>query len=300
MQVTVYTKPDCHLCDEVLTLLDRLRPQYKIELTEVNILEDMALYEEYGTKIPVVVAGSGKLGRLVAPITEAELRAYLELERRTSMPPLPQYTETRVDRTASYIGRHWLGLVCITLGIFTVLPWLAPIFAWLGWWDLANPIYTAYALTCHQLPERAGSVFDYQVAFCYRNTALYGGIFLFGILFGLARDRKAEWLRWLRKPLPWWGFVLFLVPMMADGLTHMFGLRAGIMIDAMPMDVEFGTFLVGSQIWSLNWWLRVLTGGLAAMGTVWFAFSRMERAVEEAEALRLMYARSPQTQMRDA
>lgn len=46
-----------------------------------------------------------------------------------------------------YIARHWLGLVNIALGIFVGLPWLAPVFAALGWWGLANPIYSAYAVT---------------------------------------------------------------------------------------------------------------------------------------------------------
>ena len=130
-------------------------------------------------------------------------------------------------------------------------------------------------------------MFGYQVAFCYRNTALYGGLALFGMLYGLARDRGVASLEWLKKPLPWWGFVLLLMPMLVDGITHMMGFR-----DNMAMDAEFGSFYVGSQAWSLNWWLRVTTGLLAAFATVWFAFPRMEKAVEEAEEMRAAYAQS--------
>lgn len=55
--------------------------------------------------------------------------------------------DSRLDRIARFIGRRWLRLFLIAVGIFVGLPWLAPIFAALGWWNLADPIYTAYAVT---------------------------------------------------------------------------------------------------------------------------------------------------------
>ena len=296
MRVTVYTKPGCHLCDEVLHLVDKMTPRYGIELTEVNILDDMATYEQYKDIIPVVEVTEARVGRLVAPITEGEMSAYFDMARgvvasrsATGYGSVLPVRETAFDRLAKWIGKRWLRLVCVVMGIFVGIPWLAPVFASLGWWDLANPIYTAYALTCHQLPERAGSVFGYQVAFCYRNTALYGGIALFGVLYGLARDRRGGPLPFLRRQLPWWGLVLLLLPMSVDGVTHMLGLRDGL---DWTMDASFGSFYIGSQPFSLNWWLRVSTGLLAAMGAVWFAFPRMQKAVDDAEQIRLIYAQS--------
>jgi len=295
MRVTVYTKPACHLCEDVLAILDRLAPQYDLQVTEVNILDDMALYEAYHLEIPVVDIEDGRLGRLKAPIDEAELRMAFSIARHGmpgggSVIPPPK-REPAIDRLARYIGRHWLRLVSIVLGVFVGLPWLAPVFADLGWWDLANPIYTAYALTCHQLPERAGVVFGYQVGFCYRNTALYGGTFLFGLLYAAAlrggnSRRGLPGLGWMKTPLPWWGAALFALPMAVDGVTHMLGLRD--MTDMMA-DPSFGAFYIGSQPFSLNWWLRIITGLLAALGAVWFAYPRMERAVEESENMRVAY-----------
>src|SRR5437899_11713624 len=150
MRVTIYTKPECHLCEDALDILDRLTPQYDLQVTEVNILDDMALYEAYHLEIPVADIEDGRLGRLRAPITEADLRAAFQIARY-GMPAMqsvirqPQ-NEPWIDRMARYIGHHWLALVSVVLGVFVGLPWLAPVFAALGWSALANAIYTAYAL----------------------------------------------------------------------------------------------------------------------------------------------------------
>lgn len=290
MRVTVYTKPECHLCEDLLQLLDRLAPRYGLQVAEVNILDDPALYQAYSRDIPVLDIDDGRLGRLKAPIDEATLRAALDVALRgpqSASGVARARREPFMDRLARFVGLHWLGLACAAFAVYAGLPWLAPVFASLGWWDLADPIYTAYALSCHQLPERAGNVMGYQVGFCYRNTALYGGVFLFGTLYGLARSGAVAWLRRLRRAIPWWGLALFILPMLVDGLTHMFGLREPMLADDMP--ASFGSFYVGSQLFSFNWWLRVTTGLLAALGVVWFAFPRMDRAVAESEALRLMY-----------
>ena len=86
MHVTVYTKPGCHLCDEVLLLLDKLTPRYAIELTEVNIIEDVATYDRYKYLIPVVEVNDVDVGRVSAPITEPQLKSYFEKARKALNP----------------------------------------------------------------------------------------------------------------------------------------------------------------------------------------------------------------------
>ncbi len=130
-------------------------------------------------------------------------------------------------------------------------------------------------------------MFGYQVAFCWRNTAIYGGLFLFGILYGLARDRNIVALRWVRKPIPLWALILMLVPMAADGFTHIFGLRD--MVENVNMDMWYGSLFSGSQLFSANWWLRIITGLLAALGLVWFLFHRVNAGVAASEELRFSY-----------
>jgi len=54
MEVVLYTKPGCCLCDEVKAQLHALRRQHAFELREVNILEDREAFERFQEEIPVV------------------------------------------------------------------------------------------------------------------------------------------------------------------------------------------------------------------------------------------------------
>src|SRR6476620_1380111 len=81
MHVKVYSKPDCHLCEDALQIIDRLTAEYGLDVTEVNILDDMAVYEQYKEIIPVVEVTDVRVGRVVAPITEPELHAYFKMAR---------------------------------------------------------------------------------------------------------------------------------------------------------------------------------------------------------------------------
>ena len=81
MHVKVYSKPDCHLCEDALQIIDRLTAEYGLDVTEVNILDDMAAYEQYKEIIPVVEVTDVRVGRVVAPITEPELHAYFKMAR---------------------------------------------------------------------------------------------------------------------------------------------------------------------------------------------------------------------------
>src|SRR6266545_5012315 len=97
MQLTVYSKPECHLCDDLRAQLEELAPIYDLDITEVNILDDPELFNAYHEKIPVVVAEDGRYGWLYAPISAAELRNYLAYARRGGRPVFV-YSETRLDR----------------------------------------------------------------------------------------------------------------------------------------------------------------------------------------------------------
>jgi glutaredoxin len=54
MQVTLFTRPGCHLCDEARAVVLEERERSAFELEEIDIESSDALIEEYGLRIPVV------------------------------------------------------------------------------------------------------------------------------------------------------------------------------------------------------------------------------------------------------
>jgi glutaredoxin len=54
IDVVLFTKPGCCLCDTVKAQLKELRIQQTFDLREVNILEDSAAYAKFHQEIPVV------------------------------------------------------------------------------------------------------------------------------------------------------------------------------------------------------------------------------------------------------
>lgn len=60
IDVVVYSKPGCCLCDEVKEKLKSLQASYSFDLREVNILEDPEAHEKFKNEIPVVLINGKK------------------------------------------------------------------------------------------------------------------------------------------------------------------------------------------------------------------------------------------------
>jgi glutaredoxin len=63
LDVTLYTRPGCHLCEEVKTAIEPLLREFGANLREVNIDEDKVLKERYGLDIPVLFLGPRKVAK---------------------------------------------------------------------------------------------------------------------------------------------------------------------------------------------------------------------------------------------
>ena len=61
--VTLYTRPGCHLCDQAKAAIAPLLSECGATLREVNIDEDAALKERYGWDIPVIFIGARKVAK---------------------------------------------------------------------------------------------------------------------------------------------------------------------------------------------------------------------------------------------
>jgi glutaredoxin len=60
MDVAIYSKPDCPLCDEAKEVLLRVQRRVPFTLTEINIETDPELFERYKYDIPVVFVDGRK------------------------------------------------------------------------------------------------------------------------------------------------------------------------------------------------------------------------------------------------
>ena len=58
--LTVYSKPDCHLCVEAVEKLRALQPELGFELAELDITADDRLHRAYFDRIPVVCLDDGE------------------------------------------------------------------------------------------------------------------------------------------------------------------------------------------------------------------------------------------------
>lgn len=75
LHLELYSRPGCHLCDDLRALCRRLEGEFPLRLTEVNIDADPALAARYGEEIPVLFVDGRKAVKF--RITEAELRRKL-------------------------------------------------------------------------------------------------------------------------------------------------------------------------------------------------------------------------------
>jgi glutaredoxin len=61
--VTLYTRPGCHLCDEAKSAIAPLLREVGAALREVNIDDDPVLKERHGGDIPVIFIGQKKAAK---------------------------------------------------------------------------------------------------------------------------------------------------------------------------------------------------------------------------------------------
>ena len=77
-QVVIYSRPGCHLCDEMKALISRVAqsmPSRPVEIVEIDISGDPALEALYGLEIPVLLVEGKKAAKY--RIAEVELRKVL-------------------------------------------------------------------------------------------------------------------------------------------------------------------------------------------------------------------------------
>ncbi len=79
MELTVYSRPGCHLCEEAMELLRGLQAELGFVLRERNISSDEDLHRAYFERIPVVAVDGEELWEYF--VEETLVRERLESRR---------------------------------------------------------------------------------------------------------------------------------------------------------------------------------------------------------------------------
>ena len=75
--LTLYSRPGCHLCDDMKAVVDRVAARVPLSLDVVNIDDDATLTTRYGLEIPVLLVDGRKVAkyRIEEAVLERTLRA---------------------------------------------------------------------------------------------------------------------------------------------------------------------------------------------------------------------------------
>jgi uncharacterized membrane protein len=133
----------------------------------------------------------------------------------------------------------WLVSVVVVLLVFSLIV-VAPVAAAGGHDELARGIYGAFAVFCHQRPERSYFIDGHQLAVCSRCTGIYGGFVLTLLLYPLIRSLKNP-----VTPPPSW-----------------------LLLAALPVAIDFGVNFFG--FWQNTHASRLLTGALLGGAVVFY------------------------------
>ena len=80
LEVKLYTRPGCHLCEEAKAVIEPLLAEFGATLSEVNIDEDRELTERFGWDIPVIFIGERKVAK--HRVDAGQFRRQLEEQQR--------------------------------------------------------------------------------------------------------------------------------------------------------------------------------------------------------------------------
>src|ERR1700694_5622880 len=120
-----------------------------------------------------------------------------------------------------FLLNHWANMVTIVLGLIVAVALAIPFLSYFGLDAIAKPLFFSLHFVCAQVPSHSFYIFGHQVGLCARNLSIYASMFLGSFVFVMSKKRLPG--------LPWWLWILLLLPMAWDGITQMFGLRESTM-----------------------------------------------------------------------
>jgi uncharacterized membrane protein len=167
--------------------------------------------------------------------------------------PGRQTLDRYMNNTGRFVSNllidHWATMITWMLGILVFAALSVPFLSYFGLDGISKQIFFALHMVCAQIPSHSFYIFGHQLGMCARNFSIYASMFIGSLIFVLSKKRIPG--------IPWWIWVLMILPLALDGTTQMFGWRES------------------------TWELRVLTGTLFGLGNVWFALPLIQKTILE-------------------
>jgi len=318
--VTLYSRKDCHLCEQAEVDLETLQAKIPHRLVEMDIDADPALLSAYLLEIPVVEVGPYKLK---APFTRQELQKTLGAanDRQAQLERIDDKayraavrrgeTITGSDRTSYWFSKNYLAIVNLILLLYVGLPFLAPVLKKVGANTAAEIIYKVYSPVCHQWAFRSYFLFGEQ-SYYPHVAANIPGVLTFEAVTGISDQSDPTRLQArLFEGNPLLGFKVALCErdVAIWGSLLLFGLIyaitgrrlrslpwwAWIIIGIIPMGLDgFSQTISQFSLPVLQTilpyrestpFLRTLTGFLFGFSTAWFGFPVIEEAMADTRRL---------------
>ncbi len=319
LTVTLYTKQDCHLCEQAKADLESLQGKYPHRLVEIDIHSDPDLLKTYLLEIPVVEIGPYVLKY---PFDSQKLAITLGAagDRRGQLDKLGrddhlQRVErggqiTRSDRVLYWVSRHYLALLNLVMLVYFGLPILAPALMKAGFVVPANAIYTLYKPLCHQFGFRSFFLFGEQAYYPLEEADIQGVMTFeeatgFPDLENPAGYSRFEARNFVGNETMGYKMALCERDMAIYASIFLFGVLYAlsgrrlkslhwalwILIGMGPVGLDGFSQLFSQMQWS--WlahilpyrestpFLRVLTGGLFGFATAWFAYPSIEESMSD-------------------
>ncbi len=317
--VTLYTRKNCGLCEEVKTELAQLQDEYPHRLVELDIESDRALYEKFFTLIPVLEIGPYTL---TAPIDRRQLRVTLgaAIDRRAQLDRIgdSKHLErvrrgerlSTADRLSHWLTQHYLFLLNAFMTFYVGMAFLAPVFMAIGAQGPARLIYRLYSPFCHQFAFRSFFLFGEQFYYPLEAAGL-AGIKSFDEISGLTdlnNPRSVDRLRARefigdktagykvalceRDVAIYSGMLIFgLLFALTGRRLRPLNWLVWLFFGLGPIALDGGSQLISQ--FGVSWLaeglpyrestplLRVLTGLLFGMTTAWFAYPYLEESMAE-------------------
>jgi uncharacterized membrane protein len=309
IEVTLYSRTDCHLCDVALSDLNELQEIIPHHVTVIDVDGDEKLRAQYGFNVPVIRIGPYTLS---APIEKKDLEislravqhsqqqdAKIDLDIKEGRIQIP-VNWTKADGFSVWLSRHYLAIFNILVFIYVGIPFLAPVFMKVGATGPATVIYKVYSYVCHQFAFRSWFLFGEQYAYPRAEAGISGlipyqqatgldGADLFGARAFVGNEQLGYKVALCQRDVAIYGGILLFGLLFAATRRRIKSIHylVWIFIGIFPIALDGFSQLLSQPPLGLIPFrestplLRTITGFLFGFMTAWFGYPYIEASMME-------------------